>query len=86
MFTSALLVKYFGHCNQAFVKFVVISSWPDPYNKKIGSNQTSLSFVVCVIQTIFLSLTQLVKCNSQNSFKTNSSYLSEPISARMSVK
>ena len=86
MFISVLLVKYFAHCNQAFMKFVVISSWPDPHNKKIGSNQTPLLFVVCVIQTIFLPLTQLVKRNSQSCFKTNSGYLSEPISARMSVK
>lgn len=34
MFISTLLVKYFAHCNQALVKFVVISSWPDPYDKK----------------------------------------------------
>lgn len=34
VFISTQLVKYFAHCNQAFVKFVVISSWLDPHNKK----------------------------------------------------
>jgi len=63
VFISTLLVKYFAHCNQGLVKFVVISSWPDQYNEKIiGSNQTSLLFVVCLIQTTFQPLT-LVKCN-----------------------